>query len=89
MKKKNWSSYTSQASLVPSRGEGGGKRAPGTKVKGSLQRPSGHTGYKVTMKIQNRLPKEHRWLNRTESESGTDKSNDKSLSLLQGLLEEW
>ena len=58
-----------------------------SKVKGSLQRPSGHTGYNITMKIQNRLAKEHRWLNRTESESGTDKSNDKSLSLLQGLLE--
>ena len=58
-----------------------------SKLKGSLQRPSGHTGYKVTMKIQNRLPKEHRWLNRTESESGTDKSNNKRLSLLQGLLE--
>ena len=55
-------------------------------VKGQRFIP-GHTGCKVTMKIQNRLAKEHRWFNRTESESGTDKSNDKCLSLLQGLLE--
>ena len=60
-----------------------------SKLKGSLQRPSGHTGYKVTMKIQNRLAKEHRWLvkqNRV-SQGLIYKSNDKSLSLLQGLLE--
>ena len=57
-----------------------------SKVKGQRFIP-GHTGCKVTMKIQNRLANEHRWFNRTESESGTDKSNDKCLSLLQGLLE--
>ena len=35
-------------------------KLPFQRFKGSLQRPSGHTGYKVTMRIQNRLAKEHR-----------------------------
>ena len=51
------SRYSVWTSSVTESGRGNPKVQ---RFKGSLQRPGGHTGYKVTTGIQNRLVKEHR-----------------------------